>query len=82
MHEVSFAEFVAEEAEDNEMGDAKSAMSNASSGKRKRTTGPAFYAVKVGRTPGLYYSWPDCEAQIRGTKAECKLPDKFPVTTD
>lgn len=55
------------------MGDAKSLASNASSGKRKRNAGPAFYAVRVGRTPGVYYSWPDCEAQIRGVKAECKL---------
>jgi ribonuclease HI len=56
------------------MGDAKSVASNASSGKRKRTAGPAFYAVRVGRTPGVYYSWADCEQQTRGVKAECRLP--------
>lgn len=72
IYEVSFAEFLAEAAEDDEMGDANSATSNASSGKRKRTAGPAFYAVKVGRAPGIYYSWRDCEAQIKGVKAECR----------
>ncbi len=25
-----------------------------------------FYAVKVGRRPGIYYSWPECEKQIKG----------------
>jgi ribonuclease HI len=24
------------------------------------------YAVKVGRQPGIYRSWPECEAQVRG----------------
>ncbi|KAF3002869.1 hypothetical protein E8E13_000044 [Curvularia kusanoi] len=61
------------------MGDAKSVASNTSSGKRKRNAGPAFYAVRVGRNPGVYYSWPDCEAQIRGVKAEYK---KFDSLTD
>jgi ribonuclease HI len=71
--EVSFAEFLVEEEEDGGMGDAKSVTSTVSSGKRKRNAGPAFYAVRVGRTPGIYYSWPDCEAQIRGMKAECRV---------
>ncbi|KAJ8115004.1 hypothetical protein OPT61_g3243 [Boeremia exigua] len=61
------------------MGDAKSVTSTASSGKRKRTSGPAFYAVRVGRAPGIYYSWADCEAQIKGMKAEYK---KFETLTD
>ena len=73
VHEISFAQFLAEPEEDDDMGDAKSATSTTSSGKRKRTAGPAFYAVRVGRTPGVYYSWADCEAQIRGTTAECEL---------
>lgn len=74
IHEISSAESLAEPEEDDDMGDAKSATSTTSSGKRKRTAGPAFYAVRVGRTPGVYYSWADCEAQIRGTKSECELP--------
>ena len=73
VYEVSFAEFSVEEEEDDDMGDAKSVTSTISSGKRKRNAGPAFYAVRVGRTPGIYYSWPDCEAQIKGMKAECKV---------
>ncbi|KAJ4362092.1 hypothetical protein N0V95_001548 [Ascochyta clinopodiicola] len=61
------------------MGDTKSAASDISSGKRKRTAGPTFYAVRVGRTPGVYYSWRDCEAQTKGTKAEYR---KFDTLTD
>lgn len=63
-----------EEDEDDDMGDAKSVTSTTSSGKRKRNAGPAFYAVRVGRQPGVYYSWADCEAQIKGMKAECGSP--------
>lgn len=82
LYEASFAEFLAEEAEDDEMGDAKSATSNASSGKRKRNAGPAFYAVRVGRAPGIYYSWTDCEAQIRGMKAECRYAGASSLASD
>lgn len=57
----------------DEMGDAKSVASGTSSGKRKRTPGPAFYAVRIGRTPGVYYSWSDYEAQTKGMKSECEL---------
>ncbi|KAJ6601449.1 ribonuclease H-like protein [Mycena vulgaris] len=28
---------------------------------------PDFYAVKVGRTPGIYSTWADCEAQVKGS---------------
>lgn len=27
-----------------------------------------FYAVRNGRTPGIYYTWPDCQAQVVGFK--------------
>lgn len=74
--EASFTQFRNEEEGDGTMGDAKSAASNTSSGKRRRNAGPAFYAVRVGRTPGVYYSWRDCEAQIRGVEAECRF---FPI---
>src|SRR6476620_6410938 len=26
----------------------------------------SFYAVRVGRQPGIYTSWPECEQQVRG----------------
>ncbi|XPS67853.1 Ribonuclease H [Ascochyta lentis] len=61
------------------MGDAKSVTSNTSSGKRKRSAGPTFYAVKVGHTPGVYYSWRDCEAQSKGIKSEYR---KFDTLTE
>lgn len=25
-----------------------------------------FYAVRQGREPGIYFSWPDCEEQVKG----------------
>jgi viroplasmin and RNaseH domain-containing protein len=25
-----------------------------------------FYAVRVGRSPGLYHSWNECQAQVSG----------------
>lgn len=32
-----------------------------------------FYAVRLGHTPGIYHSWPDCLDQVRGFKgAVCK----------
>lgn len=27
---------------------------------------PKFYAVARGRAPGIYHSWPECEAQVNG----------------
>lgn len=33
--------------------------------KRKRET-PKFYAVRVGKEPGVYYSWAECLNQVRG----------------
>ncbi|SLM33870.1 Ribosomal protein L9/RNase H1, N-terminal [Lasallia pustulata] len=36
--------------------------------KRKRTTEPKFYAVRVGFTPGIYHSWADCLKQVKGFK--------------
>lgn len=25
-----------------------------------------YYAVRVGKTPGIYLTWPDCQAQVKG----------------
>ena len=30
-----------------------------------KKTGKNYYAVRVGRIPGIYQSWPDCEQQVR-----------------
>ena len=52
----------------------KASPSPASGIKRKRASGAKFYAIKKGFKPGIYYSWPDCLAQITGYKgAICKL---------
>ena len=55
------------------MAGPTSVASNTSSGKRKRSS-PKFYAVKVGRTPGIYHSWEDCKAQTEGIKSQCMFP--------
>lgn len=53
---------------------AQSTTSAASSGKRKRDTPMAFYAVKVGRIPGVYQTWNEANEQIQGFKgATCRL---------
>ncbi|KAK4947395.1 hypothetical protein LTR10_013763 [Elasticomyces elasticus] len=42
---------------------------NAAAGqKRKRTTERKFYAVREGKTPGIYETWPDCLGQVKGFK--------------
>ncbi|KAJ4370012.1 hypothetical protein N0V83_005776 [Neocucurbitaria cava] len=48
------------------MADANSRASTTSSGKRKRNTPLAFYAVKVGRTPGVYQTWDEAKQHIEG----------------
>ena len=41
--------------------------------KRKRSTDPKFYAVRVGHQPGIYHTWRDCLEQVKGyKKAMCK----------
>lgn len=38
---------------------------------------PGYYAVRVGKNPGIYNNWTDCEMQVKGfPKAEFK---KFPT---
>ena len=27
-----------------------------------------YYAVRVGKTPGIYFTWADCSAQVTGFK--------------
>ncbi|RMZ91179.1 hypothetical protein DV736_g1575, partial [Chaetothyriales sp. CBS 134916] len=42
---------------------------NAAAGaKRKRAPEKKFYAVREGRTPGVYGTWTECLAQVRGHK--------------
>lgn len=41
--------------------------------KRKRTGEMKYYAVRAGFNPGVYTSWADCMAQIKGFKgAKCR----------
>ncbi|KAF2688771.1 ribonuclease H-like protein [Lentithecium fluviatile CBS 122367] len=49
------------------MADARSTSTTSSNSKRKRPP-PAFYAVKVGHQPGVYYSWADTKAATSGVK--------------
>lgn len=34
--------------------------------KRDAKNAPKFYAVRVGKEPGIYYSWVECLAQVKG----------------
>ena len=57
---------------------------------------PKFYAVRVGRTPGVYATWDECRAEVHKhsgaihksfkSQAEAdefvKLPDVGPVAKD
>jgi viroplasmin and RNaseH domain-containing protein len=35
---------------------------------KKKKGGPKYYAVAVGRIPGVYYTWPECQAQVSGER--------------
>ncbi|KAK7503966.1 hypothetical protein BaRGS_00004698 [Batillaria attramentaria] len=40
----------------------------------------SFYAVKRGRNPGVYHTWPECQAQVKGF---CKpVFKKFPTSEE
>lgn len=42
---------------------------NAAAGlKRKRTAEPKFYAVRQGKSPGIYGTWAECLSQVKGHK--------------
>ncbi|KAI9751484.1 MAG: hypothetical protein M1815_001101 [Lichina confinis] len=56
-----------------EAGSAKSrsptgTISSAGSKRKRGGNEPKFYAVRVGYKPGVYYTWPDCLAQVKGFK--------------
>ncbi|GAA5842167.1 hypothetical protein JCM3766R1_000024 [Sporobolomyces carnicolor] len=40
-------------------------------------TKPGFYAVRVGREPGVYLTWEQCSAQVKGYSG-C-IHKKFPT---
>lgn len=45
---------------------AKLSLAEMVAQKRKRTDEPKFYAVRIGRRPGVYNSWAECLEQITG----------------
>ena len=46
--------------------------------KRKRTAERKFYAVRNGKTPGIYETWPDCLSQVKGHRgALCMCRNPF-----
>jgi hypothetical protein len=59
--------------------------------KRKRTAERKFYAVQEGKKPGVYNSWPECLAQVKGHKGAmctrfphgnlCFISQKTPTDT-
>jgi hypothetical protein len=61
--------------ENNNMDDTASVKSASSNGtKRKREKEEKFYAVRVGKEPGVYRQWNQCLEQVKGYKGgTCKL---------
>ncbi|OQE26508.1 hypothetical protein PENSTE_c005G04028 [Penicillium steckii] len=59
---------------------SRPSASPAAGTKRKRITGPKFYAVKKGFAPGVYEGWKDCLAQITGFKGA--IFQSFPTFED
>ncbi|KAG9053858.1 hypothetical protein FS842_006941 [Serendipita sp. 407] len=45
-----------------------------------KTKDGGFYAVHKGHTPGVYTSWPDCEAQVKGFRGA--MYKKFATSRD
>ncbi|GAA5995237.1 hypothetical protein JCM5350_002793 [Sporobolomyces pararoseus] len=45
-----------------------------------KTTKPGFYAVKVGRKPGVYKSWDECKDQVNGFQGS--KHKKFPTLAE
>lgn len=42
--------------------------------KRKRPTEKKYYAVKIGKVPGVYDTWDECLQQVTGQKgAQCTI---------
>lgn len=47
---------------------------SALAGVKRRKNVMKFYSVKVGSKPGIYHSWDECLAQVKGFKgAVCKI---------
>ena len=60
---------MAEMENSNGADDMNSPPSNSAGTKRKRESKAPqlkFYAVRIGKTPGIYHSWPDCLEQVKG----------------
>ena len=43
-------------------------MDSRAPGTKRKRDAPKFYAVRAGIQPGIYHSWNDCLAQVRGHK--------------
>lgn len=55
-------------------------MSSSASKKRKfgDVAPTKYYAVRAGHKPGVYLSWPECQANITGFKgASCMLGEVY-----
>jgi hypothetical protein len=59
-----FTEYLYGEEQVDMMGDTKSISTTSSGDKKRKRAAPAYFAVRRGRTPGIYYSWADAQEQI------------------
>jgi hypothetical protein len=56
------------------LNQAEVTMAEGAGVKRKRPTESKFYTVRIGHRPGIYHTWPECLAQVKGFKgAICKF---------
>jgi len=60
--------------EDEDIKSESAATTSSMGSKRKRGMEVKYYAVRVGHQPGIYHTWADCLAQVKGYKnATCML---------
>lgn len=57
---------------EEEDGYEMASISTTSSGGKRKRAAAAYFAVRKGKVPGVYYSWSDTQQQINGfSGAEC-----------
>jgi hypothetical protein len=69
---------MAKSTKSNDGMKSEAAIMSASAGTKRKRSQPKFYAVRVGRTRGIYHTWDDCKAQTHGFKdAKCKTSSNY-----
>lgn len=73
-YHTSMANGVKSAATTNSLRISPAASAPAIGMKRKRTNDQKFYAVREGKSPGIYNTWEECLSQVKGHRgALCTL---------